>query len=377
IDPISDEVTGRAVEARGYFNATSQGHFEIEGVAPGIYDLYASAAGYPEQKVAENVKLMRGQSLQMDLYLKVGPELRGVVYSKENFGEVPWAGQRPISIVIFDTKGQGYYDPQSIESLSPANLTHMPYTSYVNGNTVFCAGIEFSPSCSNNGLLPGNLPKQVSFPWEGPVGYYTLTPPPPSNPKDPFGLFNGVGPAESWWVDPQGSPNSADGLGSSNSEFFFQFGSEGVYGVPTKLSGMVPQVFATWTNGLSPGRYYIRVFVNGYVQSDPTGGQFVDYSFDVPYIGAYDTFVPIDLFQSSTINVTVHFHDFPGTLIDGAVRGPDPARYLIAEAFSNTDGTLGALNFTQVYANNTQATISLNGLGMIGPLKPSTIPDIN
>ena len=32
IDPISGEITGRAVEARGYFNATSQGHFEIEGV---------------------------------------------------------------------------------------------------------------------------------------------------------------------------------------------------------------------------------------------------------------------------------------------------------------------------------------------------------
>ena len=45
IDPISGEVTGRAVEARGYFNASSQGHFEVEGVAPGIYDLYASAAG--------------------------------------------------------------------------------------------------------------------------------------------------------------------------------------------------------------------------------------------------------------------------------------------------------------------------------------------
>ena len=379
IDPITGEVTGRAVEARGYFNATAQGHFEIEGVAPGVYDLYASAAGYPEQEVAVNVRLMRGQSLQMDLYLKVGPELRGVVYSKENFGEIPWAGQRPISIVIFDTKGQGYYDQQSIESLSPANLTHMPYASYVNGNTAFCpgdvGGNEFS--CSGNGLLPGNSPKNVSFPWEGPVGYYTLTPPPPSNPKDPFGLFNGVGPAEKWWVDPQGSPNSADGLGSTNSEFFFQFGSEGVYGVPTKLSGMVPQVFATWTNGLGPGRYYIRVFVNGYVQSDPTGGQFIDYSFDVPYIGAYDTFVPIDLFQSSTINVTVHFHDFPGTLVDGPVRGPDPARYLIAEAFSNTDGTLAALNFTQVYENNTQATISLNGLGMIGPIKPSTIPDIN
>ena len=41
-DPSTGLSTGRVVEARGYFNATSQGHFEVEGVAPGVYDIYAS-----------------------------------------------------------------------------------------------------------------------------------------------------------------------------------------------------------------------------------------------------------------------------------------------------------------------------------------------
>src|SRR5208282_4472285 len=381
IDPITGELTGRTVEARGYFNATNQGHYEVEGIAPGIYDIYASAAGYPEQKVAENVHVLRGQSLHTDLYLKVGPELRGTVYSKENFGEDPWPGQRPIQVVIFDSYGPGYSDPQNVQSFSPDNLTNAPFTSYVSGNTVFCPPPNiFVNGCSDDRLIPTNTPKLVSFPWEGPVGYYTLTPPPSpdsTTSEDPFGLFNGVGPAQTWWVDPQGTLNSADGLGSASSEFSFQFGSESVYGVPTKLSGMVPQVFATWTNGLSPGRYYIRVFVNGYVQTDNTGGQFIDYPFDVSDAGPQDITVPIDLFESSSINVTVHFHDFPGTLVDGAVEGPDPARFLIAEAYSGADSTMAAFNFTQVYANETQATILLNGFGMAGPILPSSIPSIS
>jgi hypothetical protein len=380
-DPVTGELTGRAVEARGYFNATEQGHYEVEGVAPGIYDIYASAAGYPEQKAAANVHVLRGQSLHTDLYLKVGPELSGTVYSKENFGEVPWPGQRPIQIVIFDSYGPGYNRPQNVQSFSPANLTHAPFTSYVTGNTVFCPPPKlFINGCSDNRLIPPNTPKQVSFPWEGPVGYYSLTP--PSSPgsttsEDPFGLFNGVGPAQTWWVDPQGTLNPADELGSTNSEFSFQFGSESVYGVPTKLSGMVPQVFATWTNGLSPGQYYIRVFVNGYVQTENTGGSFMDYPFVVSDTGPQDIEVPIDLFESSSINVTVHFHNLPGTLVEGAVEGPDPARFLIAEAFSEADSTMAAFNFTQVYANNTQATISLNGFGMAGAILPSSVPSIS
>jgi hypothetical protein len=378
INPVTGDVTGRPVEARGYFNATNQGHYEVEGVAPGIYDIYASAAGYPERKVAENVHIFRGESLHTDLYLKVGPELSGTIYSRENFGEVPWPGQRPIQVLIFDSYGPGYNDPQNVQSISPANLTNAPFTSYVNGNTVFCGGIEFS--CSGNGLLPGNSPKTVAFPWEGPVGYYSFTPPPSSGSttsEDPFGLFNGVGPAQTWWVDPHGSPNSADGLGSSNSEFFFQFGSESVYGVPTKLLGMVPQIFATWTDGLGPGRYYIRVFVNGYVQTDYTGGTFIDYPFTVSDTGPEHIKVPIDLFQSPSIKVTLHFHNFPGTLVENPVEGPDPARFLIAEAYSQADSTFAAFNFTQVYANNTEATISLNGFGMAGPILPSSIPTIS
>ncbi len=361
-DPLTNEPTGRAVEARGYFNATAQGHYEIEGVAPGVYDIYASAAGLPEQKIASNVRVTRGQSLKFDGYLDVGFQLRATIFSKQGFGEIPWPAQRPISVIIYNSKS---YDVPSIETESPINLTDAPYTSYVNGNTFFSA-TGFS------GLISGVTgPKKVAFPWEGPTSYYTYT-----NPgiKDPFGLYNGVGPAQVWWVDPRGNLDQNTGLGSSTSEFTFQFGSEGVYGVPTKFSGMVPEIFATWTDSLSPGTYYIRVFLNGYVQTTLDGTTFVDYSFTVPGIGPYNTNIPIDIVQTCGINITIHFHNDPATLVEAPIGGPDPARYLIAEAFAR-DNSLAGFNFTQVSSSKSEMSILLNGLGMAGdPLHISRDP---
>jgi hypothetical protein len=352
-DPATGLSTGRAVEARGYFNATSQGHFEIEGVAPGSYDIYASAAGFPEQRIAENVKVLRGQSLELDGYIVAGPQIRGSVSSKELFGLTPWSGQLPITIVIYDSNA---YDAASIVTLSPANMTHSPYSSYVVGNTLF----------TSNRLIPPNTPKLVAFPWEGPIGYYANTPAPSF--KDQFGLFNGVGPAQSWWVDPMASLNPITELGSTNSEFRFQFGAEPFYGAPAKFSGMVPQVFATWTDSLSAGVYYLKVFVNGYVQTSNDGTQFVDYSFQIqPGASSQDVFIPIDLQKSASFDVTVHFHDVPGTIASGPVGGPDPVRFLIVEAFAS-DGTLAGFNFTQVSSLSDQASIMLDGFGMAGPI---------
>lgn len=358
-DPVTGLSTGRAIEARGYYNATAQGHYEIEGVAPGMYTIYASAAGMPERKIATNVKIARGQSLHFDGYLQVGPQLRGTIFSKQGFGETQWPAQRPISIVIYNSKS---YDLPSIVTYSPTNLTDAPYTSYVIGNTTFNQNGSFSGLTDYSGL-PGLVrPKKVAFPWEGPTSYYSYTTP---NKKDPYGLFNGVGPAQEWWVDPRSTVDPNTALGSSSSEFTFQFGYEDVYGVPTRFSGMVPQVFATWIDGLSPGRYYVRAFLNGYIQTTMDGTQFVDYSFDVPYIGATNVYLPIDLIPSCDINVTIHFHDIPGSLVESPILGPDPSRYLISEAFAR-DGTLAAFNFTKVNATQSETSIQLNGLGMAG-----------
>jgi hypothetical protein len=48
-------------------------------------------------------------------------------------------------------------------------------------------------------------------------------------------------------------------------------GNFGLYGTPTEFDGHIPQVFASWINGLTPGTYYLRVWINGYVQTDVEG----------------------------------------------------------------------------------------------------------
>ena len=341
---------GRHVEARGYFNASAKGHFEIEGVAPGTYTIYASAAGYPEQKVAEGIKVREAQSLRLDIYLNPGSQISGIIFSKTISGLTPWRSQLPISIAIYNSDN---YSELNVECSSPLNLTHAPYTSYVVGNVIFdsATGLLASP----------NKPKLVAFPWEGPISYYSYTSSYPFN--DPFGVFNGVGPAQVWWVDPKGNLDPVTNLGSGSDFFKFQFGQKGFYGVPAKLSGMIPQVFATWIDGLKPGTYFIRAFINGYIQSDASG-IFKDVYF---YINdaSNDIFIQIDVYASSFVNVTVHFHSSPGTIIDEAVGGPDPGRFLIAEVLSE-DGSLAAFNFTYILSSCSQASILLNGLGMVG-----------
>jgi len=398
-DPYTGESTGRLVEARGYLNASAQGHYEVEGVAPGVYDIYASAAGYPEVKVASGIKVLPGKSLHLDVHLNPGAIITGVIYSKHSFGEVTWPSTRPVTVEIYDSNewpsaklgyawgseglefergtGEVWTDAgyqivdAHLKSFSPINLTDSPFTSYVYGNVIYDPTAGYTRLTGELDASPtdtlGNEPKRVAFPWEGPISV-------PAVPwvgasastgvggKDDLGLFNGVGPAQYWWVDRNGIYTNGGGTNS----FRFQFGIKGYYGAPMDFDGHVPQVYATWINGLTAGTYYLRAWINGYVQTD-ISGTYVDYPFSVAaeeWAGDINT--PMDLETSSWINKTVHFHDIPGTLATQPIRGPDTGRYLIAEAY-DADNVQVAMNFTWVPASQTSWNITLNGFGMAGP----------
>ena len=119
----------------------------------------------------------------------------------------------------------------------------------------------------------------------------------------------GVGPPMPWFV-----------RGAATTPFHFEFGVKGEYGAPRDLDGMVPQVYATWVNGLLPGRYYVRAWVFRYAQSALDGAIFQEYYFDVtPNEWAGDVTLPIDLRLSSWINKTVHYHITNGTIVDEPV----------------------------------------------------------
>src|SRR5208282_1166260 len=71
----------------------AQGHYEVEGVAPGVYTIYAEAAGFPQQVCASGVTVLKGQSLHFDCYVQPGPVIHGNVFTKHQFGDEPWMGE--------------------------------------------------------------------------------------------------------------------------------------------------------------------------------------------------------------------------------------------------------------------------------------------
>jgi hypothetical protein len=379
-DPYTWQSTGRTVEARGYFNSSALGHWEVEGIAPGVYDVYASAAGYPEELQYTGVEIHPGKSIHLDLKLNPGVIIHGRVYAKHAFGDVYWWGELPVLVEIYDSNewpaakpgydwgmtdgatpdDYGYWEMDHLKSWSPINLTDAPYTSYVNGPQALWD--------RENGVLVLDhdddlgqgavTARSVAFDWDGipTAGVAGLTG------ADPDGVHNGVGPSQTWFTSP------------TSKIFNFQFGNKvygatgfGVYGAPTEYSGHVPGAFATWINGLVPGTYYMRAWINGYVQTDASGS-YVDYMFtiaDQEWAGDID--VPMDVQLNGIINKTVHFQRLPGIIKAQPIGGPDDWRFLIAEA-RDEQGTLVAFNFTQVLAAQTYATIQLRGFGMAGPV---------
>jgi hypothetical protein len=80
------------IDGQAYVNATANGHYELEGLAPGVYDIYAEAAGYPQSLCVSGITVLKGQSLHFDCYLQPGPVIHGNVFTKHQFGDEPWPG---------------------------------------------------------------------------------------------------------------------------------------------------------------------------------------------------------------------------------------------------------------------------------------------
>ena len=317
------------VDAQAYVNATDHGHYEVEGLAPGIYDLYVSAAGYPQTLCASGITVLKGQSLHFDCYLQPGPVIHGDVYSKHQFGDEPWPASTDSGIGVSATVGQY----MKIEIYSGATLSNIPDASA--GNPV-----SWSPlPCTAGGQekyygrraagLCGDprLGSAVAFPWHEYSTDANVVPQPnvngysrdvsESNVCAPGNLActvltsdpEGVGPPQQWYVS-----------GGTTTPFHYEFGLKGEYGAPMDLSGEVPQVYATWINGLTAGRYYVRAWTFRYVQTALDGSTFQEYFFDVtPNEWAGDVTLPLDLRLSSWINKTVYFHDTPNTITTSPV----------------------------------------------------------
>lgn len=320
-DPYTGKTLNRYVEARGYFNQTAEGHYEVEGVAPGVYDVYASCAGYPEQKIAAGVKILKGQSYHIDGYLYPGAVVHGTVYSKCGTGEVMWAAAQYMKIEIYSLGRTTATDIAGV----------LPTTTFTGENMILKPGkmpVTWSPWAypKTRGTLgarpidgagfdmnakPSYTPiDSIQFPWtdnkDGDIhdlaGGTTYMPGSGLG-FDPWG----VGPSQSWLTS------------ASSTSFSWQFGDKGKYGAPCDWTGHVPEINATWVNGLAAGSYSARAWTLQYVQMTTDGSMFEPATFSVASAEwPGDIEVQFDLRLSSKVTKVIHLHDVPGTLVEAS-----------------------------------------------------------
>lgn len=55
--------------AQTSFEATDNGHYELQGVEPGVFDLYVQATGYPNTLFDSGVTVLANQNLSIDAYV--------------------------------------------------------------------------------------------------------------------------------------------------------------------------------------------------------------------------------------------------------------------------------------------------------------------
>jgi len=332
-DPYTGKTTGRPVEARGYYDAAWKGHYEVEGVAPGVYDIYASAAGYPEIKIASDVKILKGQSYHIDGYLIPGVQIKGTVFSKCGTGETPWPYPPWTMDQLLERDSKGVLTGFLTQDIYAAR-TLLPQRAF--GNNI---KIEIYRSLEDaQSMMPGGSTSKAvtwspydqgnmfwldwSFPWT--VGGFSE--------RGTRRIPGGVGPAPS-------SLNEGGWMVSGGKVgYAFQFGREGYYGAPCDMDGHVPgldlnapsdppgtlgtrgRAAATWVSGIGPGTYWVRAWLNGYVQTEIDGVTFMPVTFTVPSIEwPGNVYIPFDLRVSSLVKKEVHFHDVPGTLMESPI----------------------------------------------------------
>jgi len=127
------------------------------------------------------------------------------------------------------------------------------------------------------------------------------------------------------------------------SQAYYSFSFNGLI----ELDGHVPQDYADYVSGLAPGDYYLKAYVNGYLQRDVVAVHVYEYSRSVS--------VPFDLWRSSQFSVTVHFKDAGGSV------SPTPKNDTLTLEAYGLDGGIEGYNRTSVPENSTSWTMMIAG----------------
>jgi hypothetical protein len=82
---------GRSVVGQAYFNASANGRYTLYGLAPGVYNLTAHAAGYSPTSMPRLIQVCAGQSLDgVNICVYASPKIEGVIWSKCGGKPAPW-----------------------------------------------------------------------------------------------------------------------------------------------------------------------------------------------------------------------------------------------------------------------------------------------
>jgi hypothetical protein len=360
LDPITNEPIGRPVCAIGWFlgelpgqdedwkarDTGSQGFYEVEGVAAGVYTLTAYAAGFVPRTLPTQITVKRGQSIHgVDIYVCPTAKLQTKVYSKcptgpVDFPEYVTMDFYPHANTILPVVPGGS-DVRGIGP-GPQGVPVGPDGIYFGG-TSWSFGAPVAPP-SHNWLFgnPGvpawsNSPT-VAQRTNHPAGVHGAA---TVFQKDVWAAFSSGVPvnvaatgvfAESgvagsahdqndiipvdkgrygWaWqelVDVNGTvvawQDFTFDLWDNNRVFGTFWGDPSCYsGVETGWDGHVPTFLADFTSGIIPGSYRVRTWVFGYVQTR-------EYVVDFPAVEfPGTTYIEMDIFKGGVITPTVHYH---------------------------------------------------------------------
>jgi len=127
------------------------------------------------------------------------------------------------------------------------------------------------------------------------------------------------------------------------SQAYYSFSFNGLI----ELDGHVPQDYADYVSGLAPGDYYLKAYVNGYLQRDVVAVHVYEYSRTIS--------VPFDLWRSSQFSVTVHFVDVTGSA------SPTPKDGTLTLEAYGLDGGIEGYNRTSVLKGSTNSAMMITG----------------
>jgi len=352
IDPITFQPTGRPVCGVGWFlgqlpgqgvdwkdrETGTEGFYEVEGLAPGIYTLTAYAAGFVPRTLATQITVKRGQSLHgVDIYVCPTAKLQTKVYSKCPTGPVDWPEYVtmdgfPASMQILPVVPGG----ASVRGDGPVGPDGVWYWATEGATTVQAKNIWADLTTLN---APG--------PWNPDADAATLGT--LMNAYDVTADMEAIAGRYGWaWQELVDSNGTAVAWQDYTFDRYQDVRSFGTFwgdpscysGVETMWDGHVPTFLADFTSGVLPGQYRVKTWVFGYVQTK-------EYVVDFPAVEFPGTaYMEMDLFKGGVINATVHFHDQELPSAETSPNSPCGfLAHLVMEAY-DANGVLQAWNST-------------------------------